>query len=223
MKKYLLLCAVEGKSYFGEGGLRVPGIAWWPGTIKAGQVSPSVMSLMDLYPTLLDIAGVSPDSLNVTLDGRSRRADMLGSTVTSRAPAAADDVLYFYCWQRLVAARVGAFKVYFRRSLFPDESRRREWCREGVPTRYRIEDYCPDTPLDPWLVYNVEADPGEAWPLSVDRLGDDVVSMLNDKLADVSGDEFHEPLLTVANIRPNLCPCCSPPYCVCSETAANGV
>jgi len=211
---FSVLC-IEGKCYFGEGALRVPAVAWWPGTISPGQVSSGVMSLMDLFPTILDIASVPRHAVDRPLDGHGRVNNLLGSPLVAETDAV--DVLYFYCQQYLIAARVGPYKVYFRESLFQSEARRRQWCSEGFPLRNFMMKSCPDAPLHPWLVYNVETDPGESWPLSVDRLGSDVVSMLASKLGDVSAAEFRAPLLTAENLRDNLSPCCNPPYCFCTS------
>ncbi len=43
-----------------EGGHRVPCIAWWPGTIRPGQVSPQTVLTMDLFPALVALAGAVP-------------------------------------------------------------------------------------------------------------------------------------------------------------------
>ncbi len=43
-----------------EGGIRVPLVAWWPGTIQPGQVSDHVSAFWDLMPTLAEIARVEP-------------------------------------------------------------------------------------------------------------------------------------------------------------------
>lgn len=40
-----------------EGGIRVPMIAWWPGTIPAGRTSEHVWAHWDVLPTLAEIAG----------------------------------------------------------------------------------------------------------------------------------------------------------------------
>lgn len=42
-----------------EGGHRVPTIAWWPETIKAGSVTDQLAISMDLMPSILELAGTS--------------------------------------------------------------------------------------------------------------------------------------------------------------------
>jgi arylsulfatase A-like enzyme len=63
-----------GKSNFWEGAFRIPGIAWMPGTVPAGQLSDVVMTTLDLLPTFISIATgpgqVNPiDITNITHDG----------------------------------------------------------------------------------------------------------------------------------------------------------
>lgn len=53
-----------------EGGIRVPGIFCWPGHIPAGQVIDEPCAAMDVFPTLLTLAGGDPtryhlDGLNI--------------------------------------------------------------------------------------------------------------------------------------------------------------
>ena len=43
-----------------EGGWRVPGIMWAPGSIPAGQVLHEMMSHMDVWPTTAAMAGLKP-------------------------------------------------------------------------------------------------------------------------------------------------------------------
>ncbi|MFT7287020.1 MAG: arylsulfatase A [Halieaceae bacterium] len=67
-----------------EGGVRVPGIFWWPGTIKP-QVTHDIGSVMDVYTTALSLAGVAVpsdvdgfDLTPVLLEGRSHSNDEIG-------------------------------------------------------------------------------------------------------------------------------------------------
>lgn len=61
------------KGMFTEGGLRVPLIATWPGTIPPGQTTARMVHSVDYYPTLLEAAGGTwrPDSSVHPLDGYS--------------------------------------------------------------------------------------------------------------------------------------------------------
>ncbi len=51
---------VRGKQWLYEGGIRVPMIVRWPGRIKPGTVRRDLVSLLDLAPTWLRIAGLEP-------------------------------------------------------------------------------------------------------------------------------------------------------------------
>jgi arylsulfatase A-like enzyme len=59
-----------GKGYLYEGGLRVPLIVRWPGVVAAGKVSDAIVSSIDFYSTLLELAGVGVPDLE-RLDGAS--------------------------------------------------------------------------------------------------------------------------------------------------------
>ena len=56
------------KSGLYEGGTRVPGIAWWPGKIKPGQINNELIVTMDIFPTLTSLAGIMLDE-TLNLDG----------------------------------------------------------------------------------------------------------------------------------------------------------
>jgi N-acetylgalactosamine-6-sulfatase len=58
----------KGKGTLWEGGIRVPGIARWPGTVPAGTRSAQVALTMDWAATLVALAGASP-SVDRPLDG----------------------------------------------------------------------------------------------------------------------------------------------------------
>jgi len=58
----------EGKGYLYEGGLRVPLIVKWPRFVKPGSAAATPVVSTDLFPTLLDIAGIPPPE---HLDGLS--------------------------------------------------------------------------------------------------------------------------------------------------------
>jgi len=48
-----------------EGGIRVPMIAYWPGTIQPGQISKHISAFWDVMPTFADIASISvPENID---------------------------------------------------------------------------------------------------------------------------------------------------------------
>ena len=63
-----------------EGGIRVPMIAWWPGTIKAGVVSDQVWAFWDFLPTAAAIAGAKPPE---NIDGISVLPTLLDQKQTN--------------------------------------------------------------------------------------------------------------------------------------------
>ncbi len=91
-----------------EGGIRVPMIAHWPGTVAPG-VSDLPMALWDLLPTLLEIAGVDRPP---EIDGLSMRPLLLGDDDQPQ-----HDELYPLYWEtfntlhRSQAVRLGRWKA----------------------------------------------------------------------------------------------------------------
>ncbi len=64
------LRAGKGSAY--EGGVRTPTIYFWPGVTPSGVVSDEPVITVDVYPTVLDIAGVEGDAAhNASVDGVS--------------------------------------------------------------------------------------------------------------------------------------------------------
>ncbi len=85
-----------------EGGHRVPGIAWWPGKIKAGITDQTALS-MDLMPTLLDLAAV-PVPSGHKLDGVSLAALLLQGKPLAPRPL-------FWGYNNRFAMRDGPWKL----------------------------------------------------------------------------------------------------------------
>lgn len=65
----------DGKQSMYEGGLRVPTVVVWPGKTAKGSFTSQVNTSMDVYPTLLEIAGVNAAD---KIDGRSFLPTLLG-------------------------------------------------------------------------------------------------------------------------------------------------
>jgi len=65
----------SGKTHVYEGGLRVPGIARWPGHIKPGSSTEHIALSMDIFATSCQVAGVKPPA---DIDGVSFLPTLLG-------------------------------------------------------------------------------------------------------------------------------------------------
>ena len=51
-------CHIRGKQFLYDGGIRIPMIMRWPGKVKGGQVSTSLVSSIDICATILEAAGI---------------------------------------------------------------------------------------------------------------------------------------------------------------------
>ncbi len=74
----------HGKGSLYEGGIRVPFIVRWPGRIAPGSVCAVPIHSVDLYPTLLALAGASAPKGQV-LDGVDITPLWFGGTISNRA------------------------------------------------------------------------------------------------------------------------------------------
>ena len=81
------LRGLKGMLY--EGGIRVPWIVRWPGKVQPGTTNSTPVISMDCYPTLLEVASLSPTP-NHPLDGKSIMPLLLQSAGFER------DALYFH-------------------------------------------------------------------------------------------------------------------------------
>ncbi len=94
-----------GKGSTFEGGVRMPFMAWWPGTIQAGRVEHAPASALDFFPTFARLAGAAVPA-GLTLDGVDISGLLTGET---SQPAAR--VLYYYFGVQLQAVREGPWKL----------------------------------------------------------------------------------------------------------------
>ena len=78
-----------GKGTIYEGGIRVPMISYWPGHVEGGLVNSSILSTVDLYPTLLQLVR---DTVAVAhpIDGKNRLAAFYSSETLTR------DAIYWH-------------------------------------------------------------------------------------------------------------------------------
>jgi arylsulfatase A-like enzyme len=101
-----LLRGAKGSTW--EGGMRVPAIFWWPGTIKSS-VTTGIGSELDILQTLASLAGAQAPSDRV-LDGYD-----LSLTLKGRAPSPRHTLFYYANSGNgiLSAVRRDSFKAFF--------------------------------------------------------------------------------------------------------------
>lgn len=95
-----------------EGGIRVPGIAHWPGTIPAGQVLDTPAASMDIVPTVLKAARISTDGTE--LDGTSLLKHLTAGDPVPERPI-------FWEMNGQTAVRQGKWKLVLDGQLVEEE------------------------------------------------------------------------------------------------------
>lgn len=98
-----LLRGAKGGTF--EGGMRVPAIFWWPGTIRSGVVT-DIGSTLDLLPTFAAIADVEAPR-DRELDGYALTAALRGTGPSPR------ETMIYYRGSTVFAVRHGSFKAHF--------------------------------------------------------------------------------------------------------------
>ncbi len=147
----------EGKGTAFEGGVRVPCVLAWPGTIPAGGIRMDPSMTVDLYPSLLRLAGAKLperpiDGVDLALEAGRRDVDL--------------QPRLFYWGRELQAVRRGRWKLHL-----PHDYRSLDGAggKAGLPSKYvarRIE----------LSLFDLDADPGEKANLAAQR--PDVVEIL---------------------------------------------
>ncbi len=100
----------EGKGSLYEGGTRVAGLVNWPGHVKSGIAVNGMIHVVDMYPTLVGVAGGQLGK-NKPLDGM----DVWG-TVSEDKPSPRTEVVYNIEALR-AAVRQGDWKLFMRAPL----------------------------------------------------------------------------------------------------------
>ena len=126
----------SGKGALYEGGVRVPFIVRWPGVTKPGTVSDEPVCTTDLYPTMLDMAGLSGDAAHRP-DGVSIAPLLRGS-----ADRLDREALYFH------------YPHYYQTTTPVSSIRAGDW---------KLLEYYEDNHVE---LYNLADDPGEATDLA---------------------------------------------------------
>ena len=95
----------DGKGSTWEGGMREPGIAWWPGRIKP-HTSHAIASTMDIFTTCLTLAGAKVPA-DRAIDG----VDL--SPVLFKGQQKVRESYFYYRGEQLYAVRKGPWKAHY--------------------------------------------------------------------------------------------------------------
>ena len=160
------LRGMKGSNF--EGGIRVPGIARWPGKIPAGQTSSAIAGVIDLLPTIAAAAGATlPDRV---IDGKN-----LLPLLTGQTKETPHEALFGMNNEALISVRSGRWKLYVRQpapgmlmNVVPSE-----WVDPRAPDGVTIlapsEQARPDlfpgvrtgSPPKPMMLFDLETDRSE--------------------------------------------------------------
>jgi len=136
----------DGKGSTWEGGMREPGIAWWPGRIKPGLTTRELASSLDLYNTCLGLAGV-PVPTDRVIDGVDMSPILFGTGPSKR------NVMFYYRGDELFAVRKGTYKAHMRTAA--------GYAEPGRPLKFESH--------DPALLFELGSDPGERFNVATNH------------------------------------------------------
>ncbi|TPG45452.1 sulfatase [Flavobacterium pectinovorum] len=168
----------EGKSTSWEGGTRVPFLIRWPEKIKAGTVNSSLMTNMDLLPTIAAITGASLPKNQI--DGLNFLPLLTGKTTTGPR-----DTFYYYFGvgsNNLEAIRYKHWKL-----VFPHKSTTYNQKLQGKDG-LRGEGATMQVPL---ALYDLSHDPGEV--RDVQLLYPEIVQQIQ-KIAETAREDLGDDL-----------------------------
>lgn len=131
-----------------EGGVRVPGIAYWRGVIKPGRESDELFDLMDLFNTSLDLAGARAKiPTDRYIDGIDQTSFLLSDSGQSNR-----EKVFIWNEKDLMAMRMYEYKIHIK--VVETKS---QWLNIDMTT-------VSDVGLAPWL-FNLYIDPKEEYPV----------------------------------------------------------
>lgn len=121
--------------------MREPAVIWAPTRVPAATQTMEIVNMMDLFPTILELAGV-PSPPGVVIDGLS-----IAPLLADPSLPGPTSLVFYWRENTLYAVRYGAWKAHF-------------WTRPGFGTD-------PPVPHNPPLLFNLNFDPAESLPVNV--------------------------------------------------------
>ena len=131
-----------------EGGVRVPGIAYWRGMITAGRESDDLFDLMDLFNVSLHLAGALD---NIPTDRYIDGIDQTSSLIVDDSRSNREKV-YIWNEKNLMSMRMYEYKIHIK-----VVEHKAQWLNIDMTT-------VSDVGLAPWL-FNLYIDPKEEYPV----------------------------------------------------------
>lgn len=122
-----------GKGMLYEGGVRVPYIFRWKGKIAPGTENTTPINSVDLYPTLLEIAGAEPPH-DYTLDGESYVALLTGTKQKLNRDA------IFWHFPGYLGAGPGQWRTKPAGSVHAGDYKLIEFLEDGQQELYNLKD-----------------------------------------------------------------------------------
>ena len=141
----------DGKLTGWDGGMRVPGIFWWPGTIKP-KVIDGIGANVDLVATLASLTGTAMP------DDREFDSLDLSETLLEGTPSLRQEWFYYGQPGNLWAARVGDYKLVYE-----------SWESLGTEKQIGWRGYANHRKHDPPLLFDLTTDVGERWDVASDK------------------------------------------------------
>jgi arylsulfatase len=137
----------EGKGTAWDGGLKVPCIMSWPGSIKPGSICNNLATTMDVLPTIANICGAKQPSRKI--DG----VDILDLLMGKKNANPRDEFVYYYDKNNLKAIRKGNWKLVFP-AISQTYNKPATIGADGFPGKYGTDSVR-------LALYNLSKDPGE--------------------------------------------------------------
>ncbi|XP_019384902.1 PREDICTED: steryl-sulfatase [Crocodylus porosus] len=204
-----------GKSTNWEGGIRVPGLLHWPGVIPHGAHIDEPTSNMDIFPTVVNLAGAHVPTDRI-IDGHDLMPLLQGKIIQSK-----HEFLFHYCNAYLNAVRWhprnsdAIWKAFFFTPIFyPEDSNgcyHSHVCHcHGSYIRHH----------DPPLLFDLSRDPEERNPLTPETEIHfyDILNVIQQAISNHTKSLHVVPdQLSWGNIlwKPWLQPCCSSVFLFC--------
>lgn len=150
-----------------EGGLRVPGVVWWPEVILP-QVRHEVASTLDVFATVADAAKAALphdrayDSVSLLPLLLAGGGTPLTTPATTTAVPPPRNLSFFYAGAHLQAVRMGAYKAHLitQQPNEPHAGPERGFLNQSA------SGHAPYGVQNPWQLFNVEHDPAELHVIS---------------------------------------------------------